>query len=253
MNRHLADRRVWLTRPAGQNAHWANALTEAGAMVHCQPLLTIDQPIDPAAAVDALERAESADWVIASSTNAIDRALSLRPDFAPRGQFVAVGTATAAAFERAFGRRAVYPERFDADALLALPELAEIAGRRIAILAGEGGRTVLKDQLTARAAIVDKIATYRRVACDLSRALVTELVEWSHAVVVTSGDSLANLCRLLDLADIERDRLPELVLPSQRAKSRIDPRRVSMTKCRVLERMDAESLLAALANPSHGH
>ena len=54
-------------------------------------------------------------------------------------------------------------ERFDSEALLALPELETVAGKRIAIFRGEEGRELLGDTLRARGASVEYVACYRRV------------------------------------------------------------------------------------------
>jgi uroporphyrinogen-III synthase len=53
--------------------------------------------------------------------------------------------------------RATYcpAQAFTSEALLALPELRQLPGRRILILRGEGGREHLRETLRARGAEVD--------------------------------------------------------------------------------------------------
>jgi len=253
VSKPLADRRVWLTRPAGQNTAWADALTAAGAVVKSEPLLEIVPPQDAGAALGALVRAESADWTIACSTNAVQRALALRPGFAPSGRLAAVGSATGAALERATGREVVCPARFDADAVLDMPELQSVAGQFVSMLAGEGGRTRLANELAARGAQVEKIAAYRRIGCNLSKPKLAGLVEWANTIIVTSGDALAHFCHLLLAAGMTRDCLSQLWVPSERSISRADNRIVDTQDCHVLPAMQPDSIVDALAKiePTH--
>lgn len=253
MSQSLADRCIWLTRPAGQNTAWSQVLESAGAEVRAEPLLTIEPTHDSDVATQALHRADTADIVIASSVNAVEHAWRLYPDFAPVGHLIAVGAATAETLERASGRSVEYPSQFDAESLLALPAVTGVANQRITILAGEGGRTVLRDTLVERGAVVEKIATYRRVERHLSPLTVSSLADWADSVVVTSSDALAQFCRMLSAAGVERGSLPALWVPAERTKKRLDTRLYTATECRVLPAMQAEAVAAALANSGVGH
>src|SRR4029079_11082017 len=89
---------------------------------------------------------------------------------------------------------------YDSEGLLALPALAELRGKRIAIFRGEGGRDHLADALRARGAHVDCIACYRRArpasgADGLAEAL---LQGRAHALTITSSEGLDNLRALVD-------------------------------------------------------
>ena len=99
-----------------------------------------------------------------------------------------------------FGVTAVTaPARFDSEALLALPEMQVVAGKRMIIFRGVGGRELLGEALTARGAVVEYAECYRRV---LPRADPAPLLKaWErnevHAVIVTSSEGLRNLHELV--------------------------------------------------------
>src|SRR6185295_3375161 len=71
------------------------------------------------------------------------------------------GTAEALAATGIAGAR-VPATTFDSDGLLRLPELADVRGKLVLILRGDGGREQLAEALRSRGARVDTIACYRR-------------------------------------------------------------------------------------------
>jgi uroporphyrinogen-III synthase len=248
----LAGRRLWLTRAVHQAEPWAAALEAAGAEVLREPLMAIEAPAEPEAARRALAAAANADIVIATSSNAVDGAWRLQPDFAPAGRLYAVGSATAAALETASGRAVERPtEGFSSEGLLALDSLAQPAGQRVAILAGEGGRTALVEALQARGAMVDKIALYRRRWRTIEADRLSRLIAGSDAVIVTSGEALVHLVDQVFAhgGDPLAARLAEcrLVAPSARVVKQTDQRLNWNHEPVVVERIGGDAIVAALA------
>ena len=93
---------------------------------------------DPARA--ALAQALGAEVVLYTSPNAVAAAAAIRAPKASRGQQVlAVGSGTRRALHR-LGVAADAPGRMDSEGLLAMPQLAAVARRRIGLVAGAGGR-----------------------------------------------------------------------------------------------------------------
>ncbi|MDP2134814.1 MAG: uroporphyrinogen-III synthase [Sulfuritalea sp.] len=194
----LAGRHVVVTRPAGQAAHFATALAEAGAMPVLYPVLEIRDVDDTTPLLDAAIRLESFDLAVFVSPNAIERALAvILPRRAwPGGlRVVALGKSS----ERELARHGIRdilspPLRFDSEALLELPELIDVAGRRVIIFRGDGGREVLGDTLKARGASVEYVTCYRRARPQLDPAPLLKLWEQGRldAVTLTSSEGLRN-------------------------------------------------------------
>jgi len=83
---------------------------------------------------------------------------------------------------------------FDSDGLLALPLLADLAGRRIVLFRGDGGREQLPATLAARGAAVDVVACYRRAPPSSLEGLEAAFAAGGiDAVTLTSSEGIDNL------------------------------------------------------------
>lgn len=202
-NSALAGRHIVVTRPAGQAAHLAEALAELGAQPVLFPVLAIEDLDDTTPLLDAAIRLDQYDWAMFVSPNAVDKALAviLAARRWPESVRVAtVGKSSEQALARHGIRDVVAPqERFDSEALLALPEFADVAGKRVVIFRGDGGRDLFGDTLKARGAEVDYITCYRRGMPAADPAPLLKL--WSEgrldALTVTSSEGLRNLCDMV--------------------------------------------------------
>lgn len=187
-----------VTRPAGQAAHFATALTEAGAIPVLYPVLEIRDIEDTAPVLDAAIRLDSFDLAVFVSPNAIEKALAL---ILPRRSWPA-GLRVAAlgkSSERELARNGICdvispPLRFDSEALLKLPELIDVRGKRVIIFRGDGGREVLGDTLKSRGASIEYVSCYRRTRPQLDPAPLLKLWEVGQldAVTLTSSEGLRN-------------------------------------------------------------
>jgi uroporphyrinogen-III synthase len=194
----LAGRHVVVTRPAGQAAHFATALTEAGAIPVLFPVLEISDIEDPSPLLDAAIRLDSFDLAVFVSPNAIQKALAVI--LARRGWPAGLRVATIGkSSERELARHGIVdvispPLRFDSEALLELPELMDMAGKRVIIFRGDGGREVLGDTLQARGASIEYLSCYRRGRPRLDPSPLLKLWEQGRldAVTLTSSEGLRN-------------------------------------------------------------
>ena len=201
MTAPLAGRTVLVTRPAGQAAVLVQAIHAAGGAAYAFPALAVEAvPVDALAA--PLARLRAADIAIFISPSAAQfgvAAIRSGGGLSPATEVFAVGPGTARALAAQGVGGAVTPHGQDSEALLALPQLAAVAGKRVVIVRGVGGRPLLAETLAARGAQVDFLECYRRVLPPADAAPL--LARWQaggiDAVTVTSAETLANLAALL--------------------------------------------------------
>ena len=164
----LAGLRVLVTRPKGQSAGLVALIEQRGGIAFRFPVIDILPVQEPLAVQPALASLDNFDRVIFVSPNAVEHGLAFMdtarvPE--TRARIAAVGESTAAALGQAgFGCVLRPAEGASSEALLALPELGEktVAGSRILIVRGEGGRQLLGDTLSKRGARVTYAEVYRR-------------------------------------------------------------------------------------------
>ncbi len=191
----LAGLRILVTRPSGQAAGIIERLHALGAEVVHWPALIIE-PLSPVGE----DRRRLADWgdydlALFVSANAVRHARPWLGGRAPR--LAAIGRRTAGALaEAGLSPALVAPPPYNSEALLALPELQSLAGRRLLLLRGEGGRRQLADTLRARGARLDEVACYRRRAGDPA-SLQPLLAPLPECAMATSGEALAALEQVL--------------------------------------------------------
>lgn len=202
----LAGKTIVVTRPRAQAAPLAEGIATLGGEPLIFPLLEIAAAADPQPLAAAVARLADYALAVFISPNAVDYSL---PAILARGAWpagllpAAVGQGTVRALAAHGVAGCIAPsERFDSEALLALPELAgeRVAGRRVAIFRGDGGRELLADTLRERGAEVDCIACYRRSGPPGGVAPL--LAAWRagrlDALTVSSSEGLRHLVDLLD-------------------------------------------------------
>jgi len=201
MTQALAGRTVLVTRPAHQAAALAQAIWAEGGAAFVFPALAIEAvPANELAA--ALAQLAAADIAIFISPNAAEFGMAaVRADgrLPTAMRIFAVGPGTARALTAQGVEGVITPDGQDSEALLALPQLQDVAGQRVVIVRGVGGRPLLAEALTARGAQVSFMECYRRVLPQADAAPL--LAHWQaggiDAVTVTSAETLRNLAALL--------------------------------------------------------
>ena len=147
----LAHRTVLITRPLAQSARLVTLLEAEGARPELFPLIEI-QPVP--AALDSLpDVIQVADWLIFVSPSAIDTAAPCLARLPPGLRLATVGAASATKLGALTQYPVLYPQNAsDSAALLAEPALRTVAGQRIVIVRGEGGRAEPGQTLSASGA-----------------------------------------------------------------------------------------------------
>jgi uroporphyrinogen-III synthase len=197
----LAGRTVLVTRPRDQAAALTRAIEDAGGTAYVFPALAIEAVPQDTLGVPAAQLA-SADAAIFISPNAARygiAAIRAHGGLSPGTAVFAVGPGTARELQAHGVAGVSSPAGQDSEALLAMPQLADVAGRRVLIVRGVGGRALLGETLAARGASVAFLECYRRIRPDADAAPL--LARWRaggvDAVTVTSAETLHNLAALL--------------------------------------------------------
>ena len=191
----LQGRGIVVTRPAGQAERLVALVSAAGGRPIAFPAIEIERlPERP------LPPLEELDLVVFVSPTAVDCAFERIRD--ADIALAAVGSGTRRALQALGARRVLAPEDgADSEALLALPELHDVAGKRVLIVRGEGGRERLAETLVARGARTEYLECYRRVLPHGDMAPL--LAAWDRgevdAVTVSSAASLDNLITLFGI------------------------------------------------------
>lgn len=171
-----------------------------------------------------LGRLSEVDWLIFVSANAVRHALKLfDPAQEPSGRpkIAAIGLATSEELARHGVMVDLVPkQQFNSEALLALPEFADVAGRRILVVRGANGRETLAETLRMRGAEVAYAEVYRRVLpkTDVDALIARWRAGTIRIVIITSGEALSNLARLLAGEGTDLLRQTPLVVISERLR-----------------------------------
>ncbi len=187
----LSGLRIVLTRPAGQVDALMSRIQAAGGEVLALPLLAIAPPSNPVHADVLHAQLAHADAVTFISPNAVRMALAAlpAPDWPPVSLLVAIGQGTARVLHEAGFSHVLAPrEGADSEAVLSLPELQQLAGQRILLVRGEGGRELLASVLSERGARVEHAIVYRRVALPPDMAALR--AHGALVFVLTSSEAL---------------------------------------------------------------
>jgi len=222
MARALEGRGIVVTRPREQAGHLAGLIRAEGGRAIVFPALEILDAQDPKPLLAIVDRLADFDLAIFISPTAVAKAMNLirsRGAFPPGLEVAAIGRGSARELERFGIERAIVPqERFDSEALLALEPLAAVAGKRVVVFRGEGGRELLGETLAARGARVEYAQCYRRARPGGDAQ--TLLKSWARgeidAVTVTSGEALRNLYEMMGTPGRQRLRETPVFVPHER-------------------------------------
>lgn len=212
---------VVVTRPAHQAETLCHSIEAAGGMAVCFPLMAILPPADVTAAAGQLAQLEQYQLAIFVSANAVTAALPMIAGaWPPALTIAAVGQATARALSaQGLCVAHVAPPPYNSEALLGMPALQAVQGKRVLIIRGEGGRETLAETLRDRGAEVAYAECYRRAVPDCDVAVLYRV--WQSArpscLVVTSNEGLENLYKLVDEQHRAELLAAQLIVVSERA------------------------------------
>jgi uroporphyrinogen-III synthase len=203
-------RAVVITRPRQQAEPLARAVAALGRTPVLLPLLEIS-PL-PEDGQGELRRvlADLASYALVAfvSPNAIDAAFAHIARWPEGVDIAVVGEGSRAALARhgvLDGRVRIHcphdPAHSDSEHLLQALDLARLAGRRVLVVRGEGGRELMPDALRGAGATVETVAAYRRAVPVLNPALAAQLarlLDRPNDWIITSSEALRGLASLVD-------------------------------------------------------
>ena len=211
-NKPLRGIGIAITRPIDQAKKLSALISEAGGTPILFPLIEITPLADYSQFQAVISDIKDYDWAIFISSNAVQNGMPhlVKAGTTPSLKFAAIGPVTASELQ-SFGVKDVLTPlshvqdgdeskiRFDSESLLTLPEMTNVAGKKILIVRGVGGRDVLAETLKARGAQVTFAECYQRINPQTNCNLLAQL--WAekklHGIVVTSSEAMRHL---LDLA-----------------------------------------------------
>lgn len=216
---------VWVTRPAGQQAHLRALLAAEGANLFTQPCLALQALNESyeAQIKQVILHLDVYQHVIFVSTNAVDYTLPWIDQYWPQMPFpqsyYAIGKATQESLIKWGIDAWAANKAMNSDELLELGSLQSLTGQKCLIARGLGGREYLAEQLRKRGAQVDYCQTYRRCkpefdAEKLSRELLATKLDY---VLVNSVDTLGNLLEMIKPSVLRHlQQFSTVIAPSKR-------------------------------------
>ena len=197
---YLKNKKIVITRTQPGAGRLAILCRQLGAKPIIFPTIEIMPCVLNQQLQQNLTRLQYVDKIIFFSPNAVKQCVVLCQQYQlpipQHVEFFAVGQSTAEVLQQQWQCQVHYPQpSFDSESLLAMPQLANVNGQIIVIVAGVGGRELLEQELTTRGAKVQKLSLYQRV-CARSRPQPL-LLAWEQdeiaIIVTTSIDGLKNL------------------------------------------------------------
>ena len=193
----LRGGRIVITRPARQSAELAQQIAALGGKPVMFPAIVILPPADRSALERAQRDLEQYDYAVFVSANAVEYGVGDPASWPAHLVALAPGPGTASALAAVgIGQVRIPATTMDSEGLLALPELADAAGKRIVIYRGGGvapGRELLGETLSERGAQIDYVDCYRRdkPRGDFEKGEIDGLT-------LTSSEGLDNMWSLFD-------------------------------------------------------
>lgn len=215
----LSGHTVVVTRAASQSDALVEPLEALGATVIAFPVIQTVDPEDWGPADAAINELDSYDWIVLTSTNAVDRFLA-RMAALGRGaselrccKVAVVGLATARALEAVGIRADIVPTEYRAEGLVEAFERMKTANVRVLIPRALKGRDILPQALRDAGCQVDVVPVYRTVRAPV----VPEVLHRLHAcdidvVTFTSPSTFVNFLGIVRDAGLDVERIMSCIM-----------------------------------------
>lgn len=221
----LAGASILVTRPAAQAQNLCSLIEQQGGRAIRVPMMDITAPQNPMPAAACISRLKEFDIAIFISVNAVVHGLGMLAQgqqLPHQVKIATVGKRTAEELAQHGYSPTIVPIEFNSEGLLATDAMQApaMAGKKVLIFRGEGGRELLAETLRQRGAHVEYAEVYRRTKpkqglADAMRPWVAQDID---AVVITSNEGLQNFYDLASDEGLIKNFLDlPLVVVSERA------------------------------------
>lgn len=242
---------ILVTRPSPFGELLVKQLTEQGMNAYHTPLITFGPGDELDKLAHYLTTMKNNDIVIAASQHAVNYAKNkLAQDnyaWPDNINYLAIGYKTASVLQEATSSQVGYPQgREISEELLKLPQLQQVAGKRILILRGNGGRDFLAEELKKRQADVIFCECYQRHMINYDANEICQ--RWQSLnidrLVITSGEMLQHLYNLVPVNYQQWLLSCRVIVVSERLA--IMAKALGWTQCQIADNADNDALLRAL-------
>ena len=211
----MIQRRILVTRPAGDADGLADLLAERGLESVAVPTVAIDTESTAPAVARMVASLGGAGWLVVTSANGARAVAARLGDGAlpPGVRVAAVGPATAEALSEAGIGVDHVPDDYLTVAIA--QGLGPLSGRRVVLARADAATPDLREALLARGADVEEVVAYRTIeGPPASRdAIRASLADGLAGIAFTSGSTVRGLVRLASPLDRGRARaLPALCI-----------------------------------------
>ncbi|MDH5544828.1 MAG: uroporphyrinogen-III synthase [Gammaproteobacteria bacterium] len=215
---------VLVTRPEHQASAMRALIEIVGGKSILFPVLEIVDPDDLGPIQDTIRQLDKFDIAIFISPNAAEKALNLvrkTRQWPKTLSVAAVGKGSARTLKNLGILPDIFPStKFNSEALLEMPQMQDVAGKKIVIFRGEGGRELLAETLKSRGAEVIYAECYKR---GKPKGDVSALMRaWARGgidiITVTSNEGLSNLYDMVGQLGRHWLQKTPLVVVSERAE-----------------------------------
>jgi len=191
-------------RPQGQHTCLRSVAARLGARTVAVSPWRLQTHTDPTTRSRLLQ-ALACDWQLFTSPAAVKAAATLL-SLAQIQHAVAVGEGTARALRKYGVQHIQVPLRMDSEGVLAMPLMADLRDKQIALITAPGGRGLIAEQIVLRGGELWRVNVYERINLSLRAATLNrlQLLNGPTVLVVSSAQALQQV--LTQLPDLLRRR-----------------------------------------------
>jgi len=215
-HRPLHDVKVLVTRPQQRASGLCQMIEQAGGAALQFAAIEITEPVNFQSREYARDHISEFALAIFISPTAVEKTFEFLTELPAGITISAIGSRTTRSLEAMGLNVDIIPDGHNSESLLEHPQLQEgqVAGKKIVIFRGEGGRELLGDTLRSRGAVVYYADMYRR-SPPTSADQLSQYLEEADIIAISSNQGLQNLYDLAtDKVGLTRHAL---VVPGERS------------------------------------